>query len=72
MVKKEEEGFSHFFLNSSFFTKEKFANNDPKRDYFCLLCSMVARFFLTQYTTAGKIYQITTTVPNGHKYTKWL
>jgi hypothetical protein len=38
----------------------------------------VARFFFTQYIQRGKIYQTTTTLPNGHKicqmaikYAKW-
>jgi hypothetical protein len=38
----------------------------------------VARFFLAQYTNTGKIYQITTNLPNAHNifemaviYSKW-
>jgi hypothetical protein len=38
----------------------------------------VARFFLTQYTKTGKIYQIANKLPNGHEiyqmaviYSKW-
>jgi hypothetical protein len=31
----------------------------------------VARFVLVQYTKTGKIYQITTKLPNGHKIIKW-